>query len=214
MRVLIGCESSGAVRDEFLKLGHDAISCDLLPTTSPGPHIIGDVEQALKRGYFDLFIVHPPCTFLCASGLHWNHRTPGRREQTEQALAFVRRMLAAYDSGQVGALGLENPVGCISTRIEPPTQYIQPYQFGHDASKKTGLWLRNVPPLVSTSYYPPRIVQSGPHAGRKRWSNQSDAGQNNTPGGSKAKKSLTQWKIRSETYQGIAAAMAAQWGQL
>jgi hypothetical protein len=141
-------------------------------------------------------IAHPPCTYLCSSGLHWNKRRPGRAEETEKALEFVRRLLDA----PMPRIALENPVGCISTRIRPYDQAIQPYQFGHDASKKTCLWLKNLPPLRPTKMVEPRMVN-----GKPRWGNQTDSGQNKLP------PSADRWAIRSETYQGIAQAMAEQW---
>jgi hypothetical protein len=198
MRVLIACEYSGAVRDAFIRAGHDAMSCDLLATDAVGPHYQGDVRDVLGDGW-DLMVAHPPCTYLCASGLHWNKRRPERAQQTEEALDFVRMLLAA----PVPMIALENPIGCISTRIRKPTQTIQPWQFGHDASKATCLWLKNLAPLTPTQTIAPRMV-----AGRKRWANQTDSGQNRLP------PSADRWKIRSETYQGIADAMATQWGNL
>lgn len=197
MRVLVACEYSGRVRDAFIALGHDAISCDLLPTDSPGPHHQGDVLQLLSRERFDLMVAHPPCTYLCSSGLHWNTRIPGRAEKTEEALAFVRALLSA----DVPRIALENPNGCIGTRIRRADQVIQPWQFGADASKATGLWLKNLPRLQPTDIVSPRVV-----SGRERWGNQTDSGQN------RLGPSEERWKIRSETYPGIAAAMAAQWG--
>jgi hypothetical protein len=198
MRVLIACEFSGTVRDAFLQRGHYALSCDLLPGTGEGDHYQGDVRDILSNGW-DLMIAHPPCTYLCSSGLHWNKRRPERVSLTEQALDFVRLLLDA----PIPRIALENPVGCISTRIRPYDQAIQPYQFGHDASKKTCLWLKNLPPLRPTQFVEPRIVN-----GRSRWSNQTDSGQNKLP------PSADRWAIRSETYPGIAEAMANQWGNL
>lgn len=195
MRVLVGCEHSGVVRDAFLRAGHDAVSCDLLPTETPGPHIQGDVLLALREPW-DLFIVHPDCTYLCSSGLHWNGRGRGW-EKTEAALEFVRQLLNA----NVKRICLENPVGCIGTRIRPATQYIHPYQFGHDASKRTGLWLKGLPKLQPTQYVAPRMV-----GGKPRWANQTDGGQNREP------PHEDRWKIRAKTYAGIATAMAEQWG--
>jgi hypothetical protein len=195
MRVLIACEYSGAVRDAFIKEGHDAMSCDLLPTDVPGPHHQGNVMDIIDRGW-DLLIAHPPCTYLCSSGLHWNKRVPGRQEKTEIALRFVEELLAA----PIPMIAIENPIGCISTRIRKADQTIQPYQFGHDASKATCLWLKGLPPLKPTRYVEPRIVN-----GLKRWGNQTDSGQNRLP------PSKDRWKIRSETYAGIAEAMAKQW---
>lgn len=196
LKVLIACEYSGAVRDAFLARGHDAMSCDLLPTDVPGPHYEGDVCDVLHDGW-DLMIAHPPCTYLCSSGLHWNKRRPERAAQTEAALEFVRLLLDA----PIPRIALENPVGCISTRIRKPEQTIQPHQFGHDASKATCLWLKNLPPLRPTKIVEPRIVN-----GRPRWGNQTDSGQN------KLGPSADRWAIRSATYPGIAAAMADQWG--
>jgi len=199
MRILIACEYSGAVRDAFIRAGHYAASCDLLPSESSlGDHYRCDVREVIDHGW-DLMIAHPPCTFLCSSGLHWNKRRPERAQQTAKALDFVRMLLDA----PIERIALENPIGCISTQIRKPTQTIQPWQFGHDASKSTCLWLKNLAPLVPTQTIAPRMV-----AGRKRWANQTDSGQNRLP------PSADRWKIRSETYQGIADAMAAQWGNL
>ena len=198
MRVLVACEYSGTVRDAFIAAGHDALSCDLLPTDVEGPHYQGDVRDIINDGW-DLMVAHPPCTYLCSSGLHWNKRVPGRAEQTEEALAFVQFLLDA----PIPRIALENPIGCIGTRIRKADQTIQPWQFGHDASKATCLWLTNLPLLVPTTIVEPRIVD-----GKKRWANQTDSGQNRLP------PSADRWKIRSETYTGIAEAMTAQWGQL
>ena len=198
MRVLIACEYSGAVRDAFIREEHDAMSCDLLPTDVPGPHHQGNVMDIIDQGW-DLLIAHPPCTYLCSSGLHWNKRVPGRQEKTENALRFVEELLAA----PIPMIAIENPIGCISTRIRKADQTIQPYQFGHDASKATCLWLKGLPPLKPTRYVEPRIVN-----GLKRWGNQTDSGQNRLP------PSKDRWKIRSETYSGIAEAMAQQWSNI
>lgn len=196
MRVLVACEYSGTVRDAFIARGHDAMSCDLLPTDVPGPHYQGDVFDIINDGW-DLMVAHPPCTYLCSSGLHWNKRVPGRQELTEEALEFVRRLMAA----PVKRIAIENPIGCIGTRIRKADQTIQPWQFGHDASKATCLWLNGLMPLRPTEIIEPRIV-----GGKKRWGNQTDSGQNRLP------PSADRWKIRSETYAGIARAMAEQWG--
>lgn len=197
MKILIACEFSGVVRDAFAALGHNAWSCDLLPSETPGNHIQGDATRILRNDW-DMMIAHPPCTYLCSSGLHWNGRVPGRVEQTEEALRFVRLLLKA----PIPKIALENPVGCISTRIRKYDQAIQPYEFGEDASKKTCLWLKRLPPLISTSLIAPRIVN-----GRNRWGNQTDSGQN------KLGPSESRSAERSRTYQGIAFAMAAQWGR-
>jgi hypothetical protein len=197
MRVLIACEYSGVVRDAFLDRGHYAMSCDLLPCEShaSGDHYQGDVRDILNDGW-DLMIAHPPCTYLCSSGLHWNKRVPGRQVLTDDALNFIRLLLDA----PIERIALENPVGCISTQIKKPNQIIQPYMFGDDASKQTCLWLKNLPALISTEKVEPRIID-----GKKRWANQTDSGQNKLP------PSADRWKIRSTTYSGIANAMADQW---
>jgi hypothetical protein len=148
---------------------------------------------------WDLMVAHPPCTYLSSSGLHWNKRRPERAQQTEDALEFVRVLLAA----PIAHIALENPIGCISSRIRKPDQTIQPWQYGHDASKATCLWLKNLPLLRATGTVEPRLVD-----GKKRWANQTDSGQNRLP------PSADRWKLRSTTYQGIADAMAAQWGAL
>lgn len=196
MRILIGCEYSGVVRDAFRAAGHDAVSCDLLPSQTPGPHFQCDIFEVIEQRW-DAAIFFPPCTFLCSSGLHWNTRRPGRAVETEKALKFVAALLNA----DVPAIALENPIGCISTRIRKYNQIIQPYQFGDDASKSTCLWLKNLPPLRPTQYVEPRII-----SGKKRWSNQTDSGQN------RLGPSETRALDRAKTYPGIAAAMADQWG--
>jgi hypothetical protein len=190
MKVLVACEFSGVVRDAFTALGHDATSCDVLATESPGQHIRCDIREILNWDW-DLMIAHPPCTYLASSGLHWNKRIPGRAEKTEEALDFIRVLLGA----PIERIALENPVGCISTRIRKPDQSIHPWQFGHDASKKTCLWLKNLPPLIPTE-----IIK------KDRYANQTPSGQN------KLGPSPDRWKLRSITYQGIASAMAEQWG--
>lgn len=199
MHVLIACEFSGRVRDAFIAAGHTALSCDLEPSLTGGPHHQGDILAFLDEhaGEFDLMVAHPPCTYLCSSGLHWNRRRPERQQQTEKAISFVRQLL----SYPIPRIALENPVGCLSTALRKPDQIIQPYDFGEDASKATCLWLKNLPPLVPTRHIPPRMVN-----GRPRWGNQTDSGQNRLP------PSRDRWKLRSITYQGIATAMAAQWG--
>ena len=198
LRVLVACEYSGTVRDAFRRAGHYAASCDILPSESPlGDHYQCDVLTILDHGW-DLMIAHPPCTYLCASGLHWNKRRPERAQQTEDALDFVRQLLDA----PIARIALENPIGCISTRIRKPHQTIQPHQFGHNASKATCLWLKGLPLLTPTKHIAPRLVD-----GRKRWGNQTDSGQNKLP------PSADRWKIRSETYQGIADAMSNQWSK-
>lgn len=229
MRVLIACEFSGTVRDAFTKRGHYAVSCDLLPSESEGMHYKGDIRDIMSSYPWDLMIAHPDCTYLCSSGLHWNNKTPGRAEKTELALAFVRTLLNA----KIDKIALENPVGCISTRIYKQSQFIHPHEYGHDASKKTGLWLKGLPLLIPTNHINPRWVcddkkcsiggskdksfqvsplkpkQSCPVCGNRglpRWANQTDSGQN------KLAPSADRWKLRALTYQGWADAMADQWG--
>lgn len=158
----------------------------------------GDVRDILNAKW-DMMIAHPPCTYLCRSGLHWNKRHPGRQILTDEALEFVETLLHA----PISRIALENPIGCISTAIRKPDQIIQPHQFGHDASKATCLWLKNLPPLSPTRDIEPRIVN-----GRPRWANQTDSGQNNMS------ETPQRAALRSVTYEGIAEAMAAQWGAL
>lgn len=201
MRILVGCECSGKVRDAFIALGHDAVSCDLLPSDRPGPHIQGDLLEVLDQGW-DMGIFFPPCTYLCGSGMHWTTRGLRDPKLTEDALEFVRRILAA----PIPRKALENPVGAISSRIRKPDQIIQPWQFGDDASKKTCLWLENLPPLAPTRIVPGRLVTLPSGKVVERWGNQTDSGQN------RLGPSEDRWKVRSETYTGVAEAMAAQWG--
>lgn len=153
MRVLVACEYSGTVRDAFRALGHDAMSCDLLPTDRPGPHYQGDVFDAIGDGW-DLMIAHPPCTYLCSSGLHWNKRYPERELKSSDALAFVEDLMGA----PISRIAIENPIGRIGTAIRKADQIIQPYQFGHDASKQTALWLKGLPKLTPTQLVAPRMV--------------------------------------------------------
>lgn len=157
-----------------------------------GPHYRADVRSVLGDGW-DMLIAFPPCTYLCSSGLHWNHRRPERAALTEAALDFVRLLLGV----QVPRIALENPIGCISTRIRKPDQVVQPWQFGDDASKATCLWLRNLPPLTPT-----KVIR------KVRYANQTASGQNRLP------PSPDRALLRGLTYQGIANAMASQWGSL
>lgn len=192
MRVLVACEFSGIVRDAFLKKGHDAWSCDLLPCEAGGPHIQGDVLEVLDAGW-DLMIAHPPCTHLAVSGARW---FKDKAVEQEEALRFVQRLLEA----SVDKIALENPVSIISSRIRKPSQIIQPWQFGHPESKKTCLWLKNLPKLEPTN------ILELPECGY--WSNQTPSGQN------KLGPSEDRWKERAKTYQGIADAMADQWSNI
>jgi hypothetical protein len=252
VRVLVACEFSGTVRDAFAALGHDAWSCDLLPTEKPGLHYQGDVKNLLEgwvparftaecdpnddqfcqltmrdfsdctcigptqedneieyteingelfgrpidNPHWDLMIAHPPCTYLAVSGMHWTVRGLRDPQLTEDALDFVRLLLDA----PIPRIALENPVSVIASRIRKPDQIIQPWWFGEDASKKTCLWLKGLPPLQ------PTCQLEGDDKTRR--ANQTPSGQN------KLGPSKDRWKERSRTYQGIADAMAAQWGSL
>lgn len=148
MKVLVACEYSGRVRDAFAAAGHSALSCDLLPTDSPGPHYQGDIRDILNSSNvgWDLMIAHPPCTYLSVSGMHWTTRGLRDPQLTEDALDFVRLLMNA----PIPRIAIENPVSVISSRIRRPDQIINPYQFGHDASKKTCLWLKSLPLLQPT----------------------------------------------------------------
>ena len=183
MRVLIACEYSGTVRDAFLAAGHQALSCDLLPTETPGPHYRGDVRDILNDGW-DLMIAHPPCTHLSVSGARHFAAKKASGVQDE-ALEFVRVLLDA----PIAQIALENPISIISSRIRKPNQIIQPWQFGHGETKATCLWLKNLPLLTPTE------IVDGREARVHRMAPGPD-----------------RWKERSRTYAGIAAAMAAQWG--
>jgi len=166
VRVLVACEFSGVVRDAFLARGHDAISCDLLPTERPGPHIEGDVLGVLGYGW-DLLIAHPPCTHLAVSGARWFKEKA--REQSD-ALAFVRLLMDA----PVSKIAIENPVSILSSRIRKPDQIIQPWQFGHGETKATCLWLKNLPLLVPTNVVEgreARVHRESPSP--DRWKNRS-----------------------------------------
>lgn len=195
MRVLVACEFSGRVRDAFLAKGHDAWSCDLLPTEVEGPHYQCDVRTVLNQGW-DLMICHPPCTYLAVSGARWWKKR--QREQVE-ALDFVRLLLAA----NIPRICLENPKSVISSKIRRPNQCIEPWMFGEPEAKLTCLWLKNLPPLKATNRL--TLPASG------LWSNQIETSvgskQNVVGGKDRAKE-------RSRTYKGIAEAMANQWGVL
>lgn len=166
MKVLIACEYSGIVRDAFAALGHDVMSCDLLPSERLGKHYQGDVFDIIGEG-FDLMVAHPPCTHLAVSGSRWFHLK--QKEQAE-ALEFVRRLLAA----PIPYIALENPVSVISTKIRKPDQVIQPWMFGHGETKATCLWLKGLPPLRPTNIVEgrePRVWKMPP--GPDRWKERS-----------------------------------------
>lgn len=196
MKVIVACEFSGVVREAFRACGHEAWSCDLLDAEDGSEwHLKGDCLLAAMSQPWDLMIAHPPCTYLAASGLHWNKRVEGRSQLTEEALEFVGKLLTLPT--HIPKIALENPIGCISSRIRKPDQIIQPWMFGHPESKATCLWLKGLPSLKATNVLP--LPASG------RWENQTASGQN------KLTPSADRWKERSRTYAGIAAAMAEQW---
>lgn len=185
MRVLVACEFSGRVRDAFSRAGHDAVSVDLLPSETPGQHFEGDVLAYIEAdSFFDLMIAFPPCTHLASSGARW---FKDKAREQEAALDFVQALL----NTRIPRIALENPIGVISTRIRKPDQIIQPWQFGHGETKATCLWLKNLPPLVPTD-----IVDG-------RWARVH-----------RMPPSENRWKERSRTYEGVAQAMADQWGSL
>lgn len=183
VKVLIACEYSGIVRDAFRARGHRAMSCDLLPTERPGMHYQGPVQDVIEDGW-DLMIAHPPCTFLAVSGARWM-RDPARVKEQRKALAFVRYLMAQ----PIPRIAIENPISIISTRVRKPDQIVQPWMFGHGEVKATCLWLKGLPLLVPT-----RIVK-----GRTARVHRASPGPD-------------RWKERSRTLQGIADAMAVQWG--
>ena len=195
MKVLIACEYSGIVRDAFTAKGHDAWSCDILPTESPGNHFQGDVLEHLDKGW-DIMIAHPPCTHLAVSGARWF--TEGKKPWSlqEDALDFVRKLLNA----PIDKIALENPVSVISTKIKKPNQIIQPFEYGHDVTKRTCLWLKNLPNLKPTKIVKPDIVLvNGKKMSRMHYE-------------SFKLPSKERSKVRSKFYTGIAEAMADQWG--
>ena len=186
MKILIGCETSGKIREAYRKKGHDVISCDLLPSDDNSPnHIVGDVFDVIREnGPFDLIIIHPPCTALCVSGnRHYGKGKPKHWERLQAIDWTIKLWNLCIENAE--RVCMENPVGVLPFK---PSQYIQPWQFGHGETKKTGLWLHNLPNLEPTN-----IVD-----GREQriW---------------KMPPSADRWKIRSETFQGIADAIADQW---
>lgn len=181
MRVLVACEFSGIVRDAFKARGHNAWSCDLLPSEIPGQHIQGDVIKILREPW-DLIIAHPPCTHLAVSGARW---FKNKKKEQQEAVWFV----GAIAMSACQKIAIENPISILSTVWRKPDQIIQPWQFGHPETKATCLWLKNLPLLM-----PSNIVE-----GRANRVHREPPGPD-------------RWKNRSRTYQGIADAMAEQWG--
>jgi len=207
VKVLIACEYSGAVRDAFSRLGHDATSCDLLPSDSEsGKHYQGSVFDIINDGW-DLMVAHPPCTYLAVSGNRWLYNKDGSKNEERwknrnEGLDFVRALMDA----PIDQIAVENPVSCISSEIRKPDQIIQPWQFGDEAQKTTCLWLKNLPKLKPT-----KIVGKGEFvtfkSGKKHpaWYAEAFA---------KAKTKAERQKLRSKTFQGIADAMADQWSDV
>jgi len=242
-RILIACERYGVVRDAFIKAGHDAVSCDLVESAVPGPHITGDVLDVLDQGW-DLMIAHPDCTFLTSSTA-WAFKDGPYHQKVKMgtlvgearkiARAEALHFVACLAFAPINKIAIENPArGFLNTMLDLeqfgfrtnfPTQIINPHQFGHDASKATGLALKNLPDLINTSTIDPRWVCCGTvlsddvgkygcanYCGNKRplprWANQTDSGQNRLP------PSKDRAMLRAKTYQGWADAMADQWGRL
>jgi len=222
LRLLVACEFSGTVRDAFAALGWEAWSCDLIASEKPGNHHQRDVRDVINsEGPWDLLIAHPPCRYLSSSGMHWTTRGLRDPEETIKAIRFAELLWDA----PIPRICLENPTGCLSTRsrLGKPRQRVQPYEFGHDASKCTWLWLKNLPALSldPDAYIKPRRVckcgeayrslMSCPKCGasvsfsKPRWANQTDSGQN------KLAPSDRRAQERAITYPGIANAMARQW---
>lgn len=198
MRVLVACEYSGRVRDAFIRRGHDAMSCDILPTDSPGPHYQGDVQNILGDNW-DLMVAHPPCTYMTNSGVTWLHKDPTRWAKLDDAAAFFKMLLDA----PIEKIAVENPImhKYAKERIGgvKQTQVVQPWMFGHTEQKATCLWLKNLPPLVPTNDVKAEMLQL-PDNERQRLHYLPP--------------SADRWKLRSTTYMGIAEAMADQWGTL
>ncbi len=205
MRVLVACEFSGIVRDAFIRMGHDAISCDILPTESPGPHYQCDVLDVLNDGW-DMMIAFPPCTHLCSSGARWfaQKRADGRQQE---GIDFFMMLAQA----PVPMIAIENPVGIMSSRWRKPDQIIQPWQFGHPESKATCLWLKGLPALMPTKICEPAWCDNLTSKGKRtakahnrpqvRWEQRIW----------KMPQTKNRSKLRSITYTGIANAMASQW---
>lgn len=183
MKVLVACEFSGTVRDAFLLKGHDAVSCDLIPSERPGPHIQEDVMKHLNEGW-DLMIAHPPCTHLAVSGARW---FKNKQKEQAEALDFVKALMAA----NIPKIAIENPISIISTKIKKPDQIIQPWQFGHGETKATCLWLENLPKLQPTdivSGRTPRVHRESPGPERSKNRSRTYSGI--------ARAMATQWNFR------------------
>ena len=218
LSILVGCEESQAVCIELRKLGHEAFSCDLQECSGGHPewHLQMDVFEAIKLKAWDMAIFFPTCTYVAASGLHWNNKTPGRAEKTQKAIEFVKDLMNA----PIPRIAIENPIGALSKAIRKPDQIIQPYDFGHPESKATCLWLKGLPLLQPTEWaefthyrckcgniFEAELGKYGccDGAAKPLWNNQTKSGQNKLP------PSPDRAKLRSKTYPGIAKAMAIQW---
>jgi len=195
MRVLVACEYSGVVRDAFIKLGHEAMSCDLLPTDAPGPHYQGSLFDVIDYPW-DLAIMHPPCTDLAVSGAAW-FKEKKERGQQQASVSFFMSLVRR--SEHIPMVAIENPVCIMSSLYRKPDQIIQPYMFGHMETKATCLWLKGLPPLVATNDVKLKTMEL-PEKERMRLHYLPP--------------SAARWKERSKTFQGIADAMADQWGAL
>ncbi len=200
MKVLVACEFSGRVRDAFLAMGHDAWSCDIIDSDTPWPcnHIKKDVIEVIYnwKWQWDMMLAFPPCTYLSSAGLHWNNRIVGRKEKTEQAFNFFMSLFNA----PIDKVCVENPIGYIGSHFRKANQIINPHQFGHPERKRTCLWLRGLPLLKATKIVEPEKPKYICRSGRKLYFTDS------------LSPSKDRCKIRSTTFQGIADAMAEQWG--
>ena len=194
MRVLVACEFSGVVRDAFIARGHDAVSCDLLPSDNPGPHHQGDIMEVINDGW-DLMIAHPPCTWLCAA----MRTNAARKDRPAVSTAYLRERERGFNfamslfNAPIPRVCVENPIGYINSAFRKPDQIARPYMFGHDYAKDVCLWLKNLPPLISTLWVNP------PYRKLDFWSKARN------PNGR---------SLKSITFQGLANAMADQWGTL
>jgi len=192
MRVLIACEYSGRVRDAFIRAGHNAMSCDLLPTEAPGPHYQGSVLDIINDGW-DLMIAHPPCTYLSNAGARWLYAGGKLNQQRYETGLEAKQFFLALMNAKIPMIAIENPVPSKVFDLPRYTQAIQPYEFGHPFKKKTCLWLKNIPKLNPTSIVETRESTKIPG----NWFNK---------GGKERQKE------RARTFSGIAEAMANQWG--
>lgn len=202
MRVLVACEFSGTVRDAFIKRGHDAVSCDLLPAKNGGPHIQGDVLNVLDKMGFDLMIAHPPCTYISQMS-YCRSKEPGRAELAKEGFEFAMKLFNA----PVPKIAMENPRGRIEQWFRPADQIIQPYEYGHPETKATCLWLKGLPLLKPTTPdnkpAPKRLQVRADGSTRLRGFVDNATGRNG----------MTRQQVRQMTFQGIANAMADQWGK-